>query len=241
MSDLAYARRWFLDEPTFLAAVGAPETVTRSLLTAKAMPGAIYARSPTGDWWSALGAARGEMPPAPPAKGEYWYAPAAVWWGRRAILAVRSGASPEAAAEANLQAFVRDFHASLAVQRFADRAFSACFAQDGTIASQAAEAAAREEWSSWLSGVYAVCLRRFSAASCVEKESLARRLRDHFEVPGEALDESMVFDLIERLEGLMLPFAPSERPSCTPGHVVDRGLASLNLGAEFPYEGALTP
>ena len=45
----------------------------------------------------------------------------------------------------------------------------------------------------------------------------------------------MLFDLVERLESLLLPFAPWERGSCTPGKAIDRSLDALSLGREQPY------
>ena len=45
-----------------------------------------------------------------------------------------------------------------------------------------------------------------------------------------------LLDLIERLNFVMLPFAPFERPVCTPGVTIDRVLELLWLGCEEPYE-----
>ncbi len=80
------------------------------------------------------------------------------------------------------------------------------------------------------------CLRRFSGESCVGKEALRARIRLHMDdVPGYRLDDNALFDLVERLESLVLPFAPWQRESGTPGRAIDAPLAMLGLGVELPY------
>ncbi|QPQ54185.1 hypothetical protein IC614_07360 [Allosphingosinicella flava] len=237
-NSAAYVRRWFVEKSQFAVLVGPVSEILDDLLAEKAFPGVIYSQSTQGDWWSALGAALGHCPAAPPLGGTDWYSPAATWWCRRAALSMRAGCSAAEAAALNKEKFITDFIAELNREPHAPRAFPACFPND-ELDRRAARQAGEKEWGDWIDGPYAVCLRRFSAESCVRKESWAKRLRDHFDGQGEALDDLAMFDLVEALESLMLPFAPSERPSGTPGEVVDRALDLLRLGRELPYAGVV--
>lgn len=231
MDDQGYVSRWFLNKDAFLSSSGASETQFEDLLAAGAMPGVIYSQSSDGDWWSILGAAEDS---AAPAGGEDWYSPAAVWWCRRAILAIRQGSSAEAAAQVNKEHFLKGFVGSLALEPLAKRAFPSAFLGDRVETS--ARKVAEAEWDSWISGGYAVCLRRFSAETCIRKESLGHCVREHFAGAEEnRLDDQTLFDLVERLEALILPFSPWERPNCTPGKAVDPALEFLQLGREYPY------
>lgn len=236
MKELSYVRRWFICKEEFADQLGVEEAVVDELICAGAHPGIIYSFSEKG-WWSALGAALGAMPPQPPRGALHFYSPAALWWARRALLRVRRGCSIDEAAGRNRQDFVGDFVSRLAREQFADRAFPGAFAGDRVDRAGAFQAASKQ-WSDWLNGSYAVCLRRFSAESCIRKESLARRIRDHFEGVETLPDEDVLFTLAEQLESYVLPFAPSERAGGTPGRTIDRMLAELALGRERPYNGA---
>ncbi|MEO5866858.1 MAG: DUF6058 family natural product biosynthesis protein [Sphingomonas sp.] len=228
-----YVRRWFLPFVPFCARIGGPPHTVRQLIAAGALPGAIYAgqRDSGHGWWSALGG----DPDILPHDAEQWFAPAAVWWGRRALLCMLNGGSIDTAVRANQTHFVADFVDALRAEPLAPGAFPDAF-PGGVFDTDAATRCALTEWSDWTKGGYAVCLARFSGESCVRKEALARRLRRHFEgEPGFALSRHTLFDLVERLEAMLLPFAPWQRATCTPGRVIDPALAALNLGNERPY------
>jgi hypothetical protein len=226
MTHLAYVQRWFLTPELFHRQLGAAPDLVERLIEAGAMPGAIYAEQ-DGVWWSALGATE---PPA----GIIWYAPAALWWGRRAMLGLKQGLSVEEAAARNRAHFIETFVHALAGEPLARVAFP-----DACLDPDAAGRCAAAEWESWTGGGYAVCLRRFSGESCVRKESLGKRIRLHMDrVPGYLLDDEALFDLVERLESLILPFAPWQRDGGTPGRAIDGPLAQLELGIELPYEVA---
>jgi hypothetical protein len=235
MTTLAYLQRWFVTHRGFCTRTGAAPDLVDSLIAARAMPGVIYAREEAAShgWWSALAAA-GEPPP----EAGRWYAPAAIWWARRALLGLKAGQSIAAAAESNRRHFQRAFADALFAEPLASLAFPQAFVA-GSVDIDAAMRCADAEWQSWVDGGYAVCLQRFSAESCVRKESLARRIRYHVDtVPGYDLTPGQLFDLVERLESLMLPFAPWQRPTGTPGRAVDAALTALGIGAELPYETA---
>ncbi|WEK02436.1 MAG: DUF6058 family natural product biosynthesis protein [Candidatus Sphingomonas phytovorans] len=229
MTNLAYIQCWFLTPDLFCRQIGAAPDLVERLVAAGAMPGPIYAEH-DGVWWSALEAT--ERPPP----GRLWYAPAAMWWGRRALLGLKRGLSVEEATIRNRAHFIATFVEALAAEPLGILAFPGAFAK-ASVDPEGATRCAEAEWASWTDGGYAVCLRRFSGESCVRKESLARRIRHHMEqVPGYRLDDDALFDLVERLENLMLPFAPWQRRTGSPGRAVDAPLAAMGLGAEMPYD-----
>lgn len=195
----------------------------------------IYAFDRKG-WWSALGGYRSGAVGRPSDDAERWYSPAAVWGLRRARLALRGGASIAEAAARNRAQFQADFIAALDAVPEAANAFRSCFGADGAVDHAAAEVQAGEEWSAWLKGGYAVCLRIFTGGTCVAKESLAATLKRHIADPASyPMDAGEILALCERLTQLMLPFSPWERPGCTPGVTIDRLLRALSLGCELPY------
>jgi hypothetical protein len=231
MTHLAYVQRWFLPPELFCRQIGAAPDLVEKLIDAGAMPGPIYAEH-DGAWWSALGATE------PPPPGGRCYAPAALWWGRRAMLSLKQGRSIDEAAARNRTHFIAAFVRALAEEPLALVAFPDAFPDERLDAGAAARCAV-PEWESWIRGGYAVCLRRFSGESCVRKESLGKRIRLHMDrVPGYHLDDDSLFDLVERLESLVLPFAPWQRDVGTPGRAIDGPLAQLGLGIELPYEAA---
>ena len=222
-----YVERWFWTLEALAGSVGSTPDEVATLIVAGCAPGPIYVHQADGTWWSALGA----TPPPPP--GEAWYAPGAAWGLRRAILARRGGATPNEAAAANRARFVRDFVVEIGRVEDAARAFPRCFA-DGRIDADAAAVVAAEEWASWIAGGYGVCLRVFTAATCIAKESLGAAMKAALaEGDGDPAD---LLDQAEALAGLVLPFAPWQRPVGTPGRTIDRVLDEQGLGRERPYD-----
>ena len=131
-----------------------------------------------------------------------------------------------------LDSFADRFASALGHQRYARLAFATCFSGDA-VDLGAARAAARDEWASWIQGGYGVCLRIFTAETCIAKESLAAWLKAALAEPD--YDAAALLAEAETLAGLLLPFAPWQRPSGTPGRTIDRLLRKQNLGDERPY------
>ncbi len=220
-----YVDRWFWTLDALAEAVGvAPERV-RQLIAAGCAPGPIYALGEEG-WWSALGAEG----PAP--AGEHWHSPGAAWGLRQAELMTRTGSTPAAAATALRDRFAAAFVEALRHQRYARMAFAACFSGE-TLDRDAATAAAADEWAAWLQGGYGVCLRVFTAQTCVAKESLGAWLKRALAEPDH--DPAALLADAEMLSGLILPFAPWQRATGTPGRTIDRLLAERRLGSDRPY------
>ncbi|GAA0314499.1 hypothetical protein GCM10009087_26140 [Sphingomonas oligophenolica] len=233
--DRRYVSDWFWDLEMLAKAVGVATAELGEMIGAGCAPGAIYAFSREHGWWSALGGHRSGHAGPPPPGAECWFAPAAVWGLRRAVLARRQGASPEAAARLNQVLFEDEFVAALAQLPEARIAYADCFDASGVVAAAAGAQAARE-WADWIKGGYAVCLRIFTADTCVRKESLAALLKRHIADPQSCpMTAAEALAACESLAQLMLPFAPWQRPLGTPGVTIDRLLADLALGREFPF------
>ena len=134
--------------------------------------------------------------------------------------------------------FVEEFVSALEWLPEARHGFADCFDGNGGISDAAARARTACEWAAWIEGGYAVCLRIFTGETCVRKESLGAWLKAHIADPeGHPMTADAVLSMCERLAQLMLPFAPWQRPRCTPGVTIDRLLAELRLGAELPFRG----
>ncbi|MDB5581327.1 MAG: hypothetical protein JWR80_6503 [Bradyrhizobium sp.] len=231
----AYVARHFWPIGDLALASGVSEQEAEAMIAGACAPGVIYAFDGEG-WWSALGGYRSGAAGRPSDDAERWYSPAAAWGLRRARLAVRDGASIADAAARNRAQFQADFTAALHTVPEAANAFPSCFGADGGLDHAAAGAQAAAEWSSWLAGGYAVCLRIFNAGTCVAKEALAATLKRHIADPASyPMGAGEILALCERLTQLMLPFSPWERSGCTPGVTIDRLLRDLSLGCELPY------
>jgi hypothetical protein len=220
-----YVERWFWTLDDLAEAVGVTPARIEHLIATGCAPGPIYARGADG-WWSAL-SADGVAP-----AGEHWYSPGAAWGLRQAELATRSGRSPTEAAAMLRDSFANRFAVALGYQRYARLAFAGSFLGD-TIDPDAARVAAGHEWASWIQGGYGVCLRIFTAETCVAKESLGAWLKAAVVEPD--YDAAALLADAEALAGLLLPFAPWQRVSGTPGRTIDRLLRELCLGDERPY------
>lgn len=220
-----YVESWFWTLDDLAVAVGVTPARIEQLIAAECAPGPIYARSADG-WWSALGA------DGPPPAGEHWYSPGAAWGLRRAELATRAGCSLSAAAAMLRDSFADRFAVALGHQRYACLAFASCFSGDA-VDPDAARATAWDEWASWIQGGYGVCLRIFTAETCVAKESLGAGLKAALAAPD--YDAAALLADAEALAGLLLPFAPWQRASGTPGRTIDRLLREQHLGNDRPY------
>ncbi|GJL94652.1 MAG: hypothetical protein DHS20C05_10570 [Hyphococcus sp.] len=229
-----YMALHFVDCEALVRRTGASKETIDELLKVGAAPGVIYVQSNDGSWWSALGAYVGREEKIPPATGLSWYNPAAVWWLRRALLSVKSGQSVVEASANNKAHFMKGFMTAIGSVEYASLAYPNCF-DDAEVLADNARTTCDAEWDAWVKGAYGVCMRRFSAEGCIEKEALRARIVLALENEDHKLADDVLLSMAERLEALVLPFAPWERPGGTPGKAIDEPLARLGLGAEEPY------
>src|SRR5690606_31365949 len=217
-----YAAIHFIDEALFSRSANIERALFRDLIAAGALPGAIYRIWDSGAVWSPIGGwVDGEETTAPQSE---WFSPAAVWWARRASVFLESGTPLAQVADALRETFLADFRAVLETLPIARLAYPDAF-PEGRFDPQAGQDAGLAEWADWINGGYGVCLRRFDARSLAVKAGEAARVRAITEsgtretlTPAEKLD---LLDAMERLDAVMLPFAPHQRPKGTPGFWVD--------------------
>ncbi|MEP7007731.1 MAG: DUF6058 family natural product biosynthesis protein [Sphingomonas bacterium] len=232
-----YVTEWFWPSDRLARAVGISASDLNDLIEAGCGPGTIYAFSSRYGWWSALAGHVDGYEGSPPPEAERWFAPAAVWGFRRAVLARRRGASLEEAARQNAALFAEEFIEALERLPEARFGFADCFGPHGLV-DTVARARAAEEWAAWIEGGYAVCLRIFTGETCVRKESLGAWLKAHIaDSERHQLTAEAALSICEKLAQLMLPFAPWQRPHGTPGVTIDRLVADLGLGVELPFRG----
>lgn len=231
---LAYLANWFLPAQELFDRAGLSAGAVELLWQARCLPGPIYARQPDGTIWSALAAYLGRTADQPAAGSATWYHAGSVWWLRRCALLLRTGLdAPQIAAQ--FQAgFCADFKSLLPGIEGAALAYPAAFEADGRTLSAGVDAIAQSEWQAWLAGAYGVCLKQFSARTCIEKEALAKLIAADAE-PTAPAGQLRLLDRMTRLDSLILPFAPFERTAGTPGRAIDTPLAALKLGHENPY------
>jgi hypothetical protein len=155
----------------------------------------------------------------PPAQGgRAFYAPAVVAWLRRAALLD---------ANALRTWFAESLETALLAQAADARAhgWTRLFAADGSLDREALATEIQSLNADWLNGGWAMCLRRWNGYRVVTKDLERARIgaitadgtRDTLS-PNERL---ALQDAIERLDAVMLPFAPYERPHGTPGLYID--------------------
>lgn len=161
----------------------------------------------------------------PPANGgRRYYCPSVVHWVRRAKL---FGVERLDLLE-RLQAwFADDFAAALKSQAADARlhAWSHVFDANGELIAGAFADQVRSLCADWMNGGWAVCLRRWNGYHVVTKDLERARigaLTEDATRDLNATERQTLFDAIERLDSVMLPFAPHERPNGTPGLFVDR-------------------
>lgn len=223
-----YMDRWFWTLGELVERVGGTRSTILEHVRVGCAPGPIYINAADGTWWSALDR-------TPPPDGHCWYSPGAAWPLRRALLAKRNGATPAEAAHAERAKFTTDFVAILGIVEGAKLAFPGCFDGD-RVDPQSAAAQAAVEWESWIRGGYGVCLRVFNAQTCIQKEVLRALLLRGLEEDSESADQML--RQAEALAGLILPFAPWQRATGTPGLTIDRLLGTMELGSDLDWAGA---
>lgn len=235
-SAIDYMARWFWPLDTLAEACDTDVTVVQEMIDAKCVPGIIYHYHEDSGWWSALAAYMGTAPAMPPTRGQRWYSPASLWWLRRAMIMMRGGLTAEEAARKNQDMFGSDFASLLENTPDGSMSFPQCFDSAGRIIDAEARMAAQKEWTAWIIGGYAVCLRDFSAASCIRKEAIGAVLkRVSREDAFKDHDPLEILPLCQELSTLLTPFAPWERPVGTPGKTIDQALQFYGLGDDYPY------
>lgn len=161
---------------------------------------------------------------APAESGRAFYCPSVLQWLRRAKLI---GAERQDLLERLQDWFAEDFATALNRQAADARlyAWGHLFGADGDLVASALSEQIRALCAEWMSGGWAVCLRRWNGYHVVTKDLERARISALTEDATRELNAAerrTLFDAIERLDSVMLPFAPHERPHGTPGLFVDR-------------------
>jgi hypothetical protein len=156
--------------------------------------------------------------------GTAYYCPAVLSWLRRAAL-MRPG---EPGLSDRLHAwFTGSLRKALQAQAAEARqyAWSHLFDANGAIDDGALEQEARSLHGDWMNGGWAVCLRRWNGDHVVTKDLERARISALTQDATRDLNAEerlQLVDAIERLDSVILPFAPHERPHGTPGLFIDR-------------------
>lgn len=236
-----YLKTHFVEEAAFARSAGIRLSLLRALMEAGALPGPIYRCWESGAVWSPIGGWIGEEDSGIPLSE--WFSPAAIWWARRAAILTGSGLTASQAAERLREIFLADFSLTLGSEPIAKLAYPEAF-RDSAIDPEKGREAGLAEWEDWINGGYGVCLRRFDARSLVIKTGEAARVRLITQSgTKETLTADEKLDLLnamEKLDAVMLPFAPHQRPNGTPGFWVDAPLARYGLGS-IPLVESIAP
>jgi hypothetical protein len=223
----AYVERHFIELPDLAERAGTDAAMVRQLIAAGVAPQPSYRIWPNGAFSSPIGGAHGGEPAG---LATDWYSPAATWWLRRALGMTET--PPEIAA-LFAEGFVVDFVSQLSSLPDGHLAYPDVY-RDGELSTAAATTLAQAEWADWINGGYGVCLRHWSAADAIAKMLQRGRV---IALTNGATRESLspvdriaLLDAMERLEAVMLPFAPHQRATGTPGLWIDRILLRYGLG-----------
>lgn len=215
---LDYVRRHCLTPPALAQAAGLTEDRLRTLIAARCLPGPTYVLDPS---LSARSAIRSEaLAPQP----EEWFGAAVLPWACRAA---ESTLPLPALADRLRQDFAADFRRALLVSEGRVHGWSELFDAAGAIDEAALAKALDEIWDeNWLGAVYGICLRRFDGPHLVTKlveRSRIRALTAEGAKPAlTAAEAEQVAAAMARLDAVITPFAPHERPHGTPGLWIDR-------------------
>ncbi len=156
--------------------------------------------------------------------GAEYYCPAVLSWLRRAALIWPS----EPGLSERLKSwFAGSLRNALQAQATAARQFawSHLFGANGAISEAALEQEAGSLHANWMNGGWAVCLRRWNGDHVVTKDLERARIGALTQDAMRELNTEerlQLLDAIERLDSVILPFAPHERPHGTPGLFIDR-------------------
>lgn len=159
------------------------------------------------------------------AAGHDYFGPSVIGWLKHAAL-LREG--KHAILPALNMAFADSFRSALRrqVMRARTYAWSHLFDARGDLKDGAVDEQIRTLSAEWMNGGWAVCLRQWDGHHVVTKD-LERAFIGAITDDGARqtlapIDRRALRDAIERLEAVMLPFAPYERPHGTPGLFIDR-------------------
>lgn len=157
--------------------------------------------------------------------GQGYFGPAVPVWLRRA--AVMATGLEDGGLQARLQRWLADDMAAILEARAAearDLGWSHVFT-DGRLDPAKLQTEAQVHWEDWMNGGWAICLRQFDGHHLVTKEverARITRLTGGGERPDLSPDERLkLIDAMSRLDAVILPFAPHERPLGTPGRFID--------------------
>ncbi len=232
VSLVRYLERFFLPEEQFIKAANISSAQFNALVEAEAIPGPIYRIWKNGSVWSPIGGQHGN--PNSKYPDSTWYAAAAVWLARQAkILMKNERLTSTQVASIFKSEFATDFRAALLVNDSQLFEYQALF--NGPDLDEIKLAKQLEtEWQSWILGGYAVCLRRWDGSHPVIKNIEIARIRtltDDGTKPTLTTKEQIaLLSAIKRLDAVMLPFAPYQRPVGSPGKWVDQLLGKYELG-----------
>jgi len=170
-----------------------------------------------------------------------WYGVSVTAWLRRAAVLAEAVPAAELAG-AMADGLARDLAAVLDGKAADARAFGwAGLFRGERCDLAAARAYVDGEWAGWMAGGWAVCLRRFDGHSLavkeIERQRIAAMLAAGVATPAERL---ALTDAMGRLDAVLLPFAPHERPHGTPGRFLDEPARRLELPWDAPYEAGTT-
>lgn len=232
----AYVERHFIELPDLAERAGTDAATVQSFITAGVAPQPSYRIWPNGAFSSPIGGAHGGEPAG---LATDWYSPAATWWLRRALGMTET---PKEIAALFADGFAADFVARLSALPHGHLAYPDVYV-DGVLSMRAATTLAQAEWADWINGGYGVCLRHWSAADAIDK--MLHRGRIVALTTGGTRewlsrgDRIALLDAMEQLEAVLLPFAPHQRATGTPGLWIDRILLRYGLGrptADAPAE-----
>lgn len=228
-----YTSRYFLDRREFLRSANITDSFFQDLLDGHALPGPIYRLWENGSYWSPIGGQIGTIGSGDPETE--LFSPAAIWWARRAkVLAASEDLSSRRIAPALYALFHEDFAHAVRDDTASRYGYPDLF-ENGMLREERIDAVVLSEWNDWINGGYGVCLKRFDAFHLIAKTNESARIRaitdggrkDELS-PAETMD---LLDALDRLDAVMLPFAPHQRPLGTPGKWVDAILAKYQLGS----------
>ena len=221
---LDYVRRHCLTPPALAQAAGLTEDRLRALIAARCLPGPTYVLD------SSLQARSAIRSEALAPQLEEWFGAAVLPWARRAA---ESTLPSPALAEQLRQDFVADFRRALLASEGRVHGWTELFDGAGAIDEAAFAKALDEIWESWLGAVYSICLRRFDGHHLVTKlveRSRIRALTEEGAKPAlTAAEAAEVTAAMARLDAVITPFAPHERPHGTPGLWIDQIAARYGL------------
>jgi hypothetical protein len=209
----AYVETTCTPREQIAAASGVEKATMQRLEAVGGMPAPTYTL-----FDGAIRSAIRELGDPPKQGGRAFYAPAVIAWLRRAALLD---------ANALRTWFAESLETALLAQAADARAhgWARLFAADGSLDREALATEIQSLNADWLNGGWAVCLRRWNGYHVVTKDLERARVGA---ITADGTRETLspnerlaLQDAIERLDAVMLPFAPYERPHGTPGLYID--------------------